>query len=176
MLLHVNGPLEARLILLIMGLCLFIPILYIGYTDWKHRIIPNKAVKGFIIFGLIFGLITGIAKEALMGMTIIGLILLVVALLENMGGGDILLGAGIGAWFTTIPAIRIILIANIIAIIWITYIKRRNKKNNLPAYTEDMGYGKDVLLTYSVPFGTCMVIGIVVYMIYTIIMIYGRIA
>jgi len=93
-------------------------MLMAGYTDLKERRIPNIITLPFLLIGLLFNLIAGQYKTTLIGFSIALVLGVIMWLLGGMGGGDVKLMAGIGAWLGVMAYFNILFMASIIGVIW----------------------------------------------------------
>lgn len=91
-----------------------IPGLYLGYTDIKRRILPDKITIPMIITGFIYSVCTGNLQTGITGSVSAFLLFFMTAFIfgGGIGGGDIKLAAGLGMWFG-FPDVLYIIIAGI---------------------------------------------------------------
>ena len=68
------------------------------YFDYKEQRIPNEVTYTMFVSGLIMQAIFGSLKEAFMGILILVVLLSFLSKVFQLGGGDIKLIIGCGAW------------------------------------------------------------------------------
>jgi len=94
-----------------------IPVTVCGYTDFKTGYIYNKVTLPMILAGICYSIYASQLKEALLGLALGFLILLICALMGGVGGGDVKLAAALGAWFGT-DVLWVLLLGSFFCIIW----------------------------------------------------------
>jgi len=97
--------------------CLF-PITIGIYTDYKKNMLYDVITLPILLSGVVYASTQGSLGKALIGASIMFSAYFILALLVGgVGGGDIKLAAGIGAWFGIWDGIYIMLIASVLALI-----------------------------------------------------------
>lgn len=96
--------------------CLF-PISICIYTDYTKYMLYDVITLPILLFGLVYAGLTGDLLKAFIGAGGLFIVYFLLAFFfGGIGGGDIKLSAGIGAWFGIQNGISIILIASLLAI------------------------------------------------------------
>lgn len=157
------------LAVLVIGL--IIPSVYLAYTDLTKRLLYTKVVYSVALIGIIYTVMRGDIKGSIVGLAVGAGAMLLVAIVGTLGGGDIRYAGALGIWLGFPYILDVLLIASILALVSKGYINLRNKKKGIPKYSKDMELTEEVIKLYGVPFGTCMAIGLIMYIILTIIFI-----
>lgn len=138
--------LKITLIILVSLLC--------SIYDLKSRIIPNYITLPNIVLALIYSLYTKDIYYGLLGLLIAFFMGLIFFAFGQMGGGDVKMMAGIGAWFGTFNFIWILLLASIIGVLIVIFnilaISIKNRKLTNPYKRNYESFDK------SIAFGLCL--------------------
>lgn len=95
-----------------------VPITIGIYTDYTKNMLYDVITLPILLFGLVYAGTIGNLLEALIGAGSLFAVYFILALLiGGVGGGDIKLAAGIGAWFGLWGGFPIMLIASVLALI-----------------------------------------------------------
>lgn len=88
------------------------------YTDFKTNKLYDAITIPILLSGLVYASSNGALKESLVGAAALFLVYFALAwFIGGVGGGDIKLAAGIGAWFGLSGGIYVIIIASFLAIV-----------------------------------------------------------
>jgi Flp pilus assembly protein protease CpaA len=94
-----------------------IPISIGIYTDYKKGMLYDVLTLPILIFGLGYAYYKGSFTEALIGAGVMFVLYLALGMFGGVGGGDIKLAAGVGAWFGLMGSIPVMLFASMLAIV-----------------------------------------------------------
>lgn len=151
-----------------------------GIIDCKKYIIPNKITFPLLLIGFVYQIYLMNWKSILLSL-VIGFFLLLLAMATGgIGGGDIKLITAIYLWLPAYNATMVMMIASIIGLIWV--IIKKTMVTNFTKTKEEY-YKKAIMLqslgirgiekkdysedkTDVVPFGTCIAIGLTIFMIF----------
>ena len=144
----------------------------------KERKITNKITIPFLIAGLIVNLIIGNYILTLTGFAVAFVSGLIMWLLGGMGGGDVKLMAGIGAWLGTMAFFNILFMGSVIGAIWacINAIKEKRLQAKVAEIAVKMNLikvlgvkeivsQKEAAEANCIAFGTCLSIATIIYFI-----------
>jgi prepilin peptidase CpaA len=92
-------------------------LIWAAVIDWRHRRIPNWLTLAVIAGGLARGMIFGQMEQAVLGLLVGASIPLGMFLLRALGGGDVKLMAGVGAWLGPRPSIAVFAVAAIFGLL-----------------------------------------------------------
>lgn len=134
-----------------------------GIFDFFEGIVPNYITFPFIVFGLIFQTLSGNSILALAGLSLGFAIGFICWILGGMGGGDLKLITGLGAWLGVEWLIYTLTFGSIIGVIWgiIKMIKNGYLKKwvytfLVPLSPKTFAVKKEKNI---VPYGTCLALG-----------------
>lgn len=144
-----------------------------GIYDFKTRRIPNYLTFPFIIIALLYNIMTGNTKLALIGLAVSFLIGNIFFILNGVGGGDVKLMMGIATLLGLRSFIDILFISSFIGVIWGIAIMIQNYLKIININSRDILYQiymfkdsfkeqlliKDKSKKVLIPFGTCLMIG-----------------
>jgi len=94
-----------------------VPVTFCGYTDIKTGLIYNKVTLPLILAGIAFAIYASRLPDALLGLAIGFLILLICALMGGVGGGDVKLAAALGAWYG-FNVVWVLLVGSLFSVVW----------------------------------------------------------
>ena len=159
-------------------LVLLPPVILGGIFDLRKGIIPNYLTFTLIASGLVFNIINGNAVMSVLGFGVafaIGYFFW--NFIGGIGGGDVKLIAGIGAWLGLYPLTVILLFSSLFGLLWFAlrfirekaffkilsgllarlyFIRVIGLKNLL---SEDLGKGG------TIPYGVCIAVGYIIALI-----------
>lgn len=114
----------------------FLLLLTCSFIDLKCRIIPNRVVILVLISGLLNSCLYTSMVDSFMGIIVPSLLLLIAKSKWNfyIGGGDIKLLSGIGAWVGWYANIYVLLAGGVLALIYVGVTRglRRGKVLSVP--------------------------------------------
>ena len=152
---------------------MLVPLIFLApacYFDYKEQRIPNEITYTMFVSGLIMQAIFGSLKEAFMGILILVVLLSFLSKVFQLGGGDIKLIIGCGAWLgKTSPyflffTLLFLLIYNCIALL-----RKLGYRTVLSKIIQEMLYGYTESLN-SVPGAFFIAAGFVATLLYECIL------
>ena len=119
-----------------------------AWLDFRHRKIPNAISYGSVLLGLLLSAFEGTFSGALIGMGLCGGLFFFFWLCRAMGGGDVKLMAGVGAflgWPDVLDALFFTaLVGGVLAILYMVWQRTPSKDdegNELPRRKTPIPYG-----------------------------------
>lgn len=152
---------------------------YLAYTDITERILPNAITIPLVLAGLVYHLYMGDIKNSLLGFAVASIVYLVTAFRGGIGGGDVKMGAAVGAWLGYPDGMWVIIAGSLLAVIyglindpksrgWVKltltmiFLRLTGTKINVPARTlSESAEG-------TVPYGTFLALAVFIYAVITV--------
>ncbi|NSW83607.1 MAG: prepilin peptidase [Syntrophothermus sp.] len=158
-------------------------LIYCAFTDIKERMIYNSITIPLALAGMGYNIYLGTWKQSLTGFAAAFLLGYIAFAAGGMGGGDVKLGAAIGAWLGIIPFLNIVFLACLVGIPWgllllARYGKIKEKLRGWYLALASFHFGlvpgiksfsaleklpEEETPRYAVPFGACLVAGCFIY-------------
>lgn len=153
-------------------LALLPPVILGGIFDLRKGIIPNYLTFTLILTGLLFNIIAGNALMSVLGFGVafaIGYFLWM--FVGGIGGGDVKLIAGLGAWFGLYSLTVILMFSSLFGLLWLAIRFIRKKAIFKAIYNFFIGLYlvratgiknflcPDFEKDKTIPFGACIAVG-----------------